>query len=113
MKRTYKALLFITLFILFGFASEAQGGSLSARGGKGVQGCFKKSSSKYRVDVCTGKPKKKWKQQVVYRALNNTYVYQHRNNANIRHDEVSSQAIMFHVKAGKLHKGHVYQNRGN
>jgi len=61
-----------------------------------------------------GRPLKLWRDQHVYRRLNNTNVYQHRGSATLRHDEISSYAILVHKKPGQpLKAGHAYQNRGN
>ena len=55
-----------------------------------------------------------WRDQVVYRAKNNTNVYQYRGNATTRHDEVSSNAVIFRARSGYgVTAGHAYQKRGN
>ncbi|MDF1815597.1 MAG: hypothetical protein P1V20_25590 [Verrucomicrobiales bacterium] len=115
MNRPINLILLVAGALFFGMIAEADAqthGSLSARGGhfKGIS--FGKSCGKYRVNDC-GKPLKAWKQQVTYRATNDTFVYRSRGNATARHDELSSPAIIFHVQGGKLRSGHVYQNRGN
>ncbi|MDF1752242.1 MAG: hypothetical protein P1U89_05625 [Verrucomicrobiales bacterium] len=111
-----KLVLILTAAVILGFASNAEAqtrGSLSARAKGNVKAMtFKKRCQSYRVNDC-GKPLRKWKQQVTYRATNDTFVYRSQNKATTRHDEVSSPAIIFHVQGGKLRSGHVYQYRGN
>jgi hypothetical protein len=116
MKYPIKLILLLVAAVLFCAASSAEArghGSLSARAAKNHKGVkFVKGCHSYRVNDC-GKPLKSWNKQVVYRATNDTFVYRSQNQATVRHDEVSSHAIMFNLKGGKIRPGHIYQTRGN
>ena len=113
MKYPIKLILLLVAAVLFCAASSAEAGSLSARIGKSHKGVkFIKGCHGYRTNDC-GKPMKSWRKQVVYRATNDTFVYRSQNRATVRHDEVSSHAIMFNLKGGKIRPGHVYQTRDN
>ena len=116
MKQLLKATLLATVAITFGVASEIQAQdreTLSARANRGAKGVtFRSKAQSTRVDD-RGRPLVLWRQQVVYRALNDTFIYRSQNKATTRHDEVSSYGILFHVKEGQVRKGHVYQKRDN
>jgi len=87
--------------------------TLSARAKTGQRGVtYKQSTQTYRVSDC-GKPLKQWSQQVTYRAINDTFVYRSEGKATARQDEVSGQAIIFHVSDGGLQPGHAFQEREN
>lgn len=61
-----------------------------------------------------GRLLKAWRDQHVYRRVNNTNVYQSEGQGSTRHDEVSSYAILFHKTPGQpIKHGHVYHKRGN
>ena len=116
MKQLFRAILLVTAAITFCVGSETEAqerDTLSARAKRGSKGVtFKSKAPSSRVDD-RGRPLILWRQQVVYRALNDTFVYRSQDKATTRHDEVSSYGILFHVKEGQVRKGHVYQNRDN
>ncbi len=115
MNRCLHLLLAAVLVLPLGFANLASAQdrqTLSSQAGRGPQsGVFFRQVRPYRVDDA-GRPRALWRQQVVYRAVNDTFIYRSEGKATTR-DEVSSPVMIFHVKEGTVRSGHVYQNRGN
>ena len=102
----------IGLLLVAAQQSEAQErGTLSSRAGRGGQFTLRKPAPLTRVSD-QGRPLVLWRQQVVYRALNDTFVYRYQNKATAR-DEYSGPVMIFHTKNGQVRGGHVYQKRGN
>ena len=108
----------ITGIIMVGLASKSsaqdrKSQTITSRAGTGQGGVvFRKIFQPYRVDDA-GRPLVFWRQQVVYRAVNDTFVYRGEGKATAR-EENSSPEVIFHKKKGQPVKaGHVYSRRGN
>lgn len=116
MSRMIKTTIIATVGMLSGFALDAysQDRQILSGSSSGSRNAIVKKFSPYRVSD-RGNVLHAWRNQVVYRAVNNTNVYQHRSNPTARHDEVSGYAILFHTRGRStgVKGGHVYHNRGN
>ena len=113
MRNTTKLMIIAAVGMLSSVATQAYSQDRQTLFGSSANRTVKfKRVAPYRVDD-KGNVLSQWRQQVVFRAVNNTNVYQYRANATARHDEVSSSAVLIHTKGSGLRNGHVYRTRGN